>query len=258
MRMRARVLVVVLSVVAAGCDWWQWGGNAEHRGANAAAGLSSASAPSWVASKVVDLQPTGPVVTANGLAFVQATDRLVAFDPATNGIVWDAALPAGSTVGSAPAINAAGANSTLFVVVRTAARPVLLGYDVDGVRGCNTIIHRCSPIFTANLGNAPGEPTPALVDGGRVLRTRREHALRVRRARTDELHQQLEQTRPARRCGRPRPAPPRTASARPPPTASSTTRRSRAATRCCARTTRRTARSSGQVRCPRRPPRRRA
>ncbi len=169
MKMRAVILVVVLAVVAAGCDWWQWGGNAEHRGGNAAGGLTTATAPSWVASKVVDLQPTGPVVTANGLAFVQATDRIVAFDPATNGVVWNAALPAGSTVGSTPAINGAGANSTLFVVVSTAARPVLLGYDVDGLRGCNTMIRQCSPIFTANLGNAPGASTPVLVNGGRVF-----------------------------------------------------------------------------------------
>jgi hypothetical protein len=167
--MRAVVLVVVLAVVAGGCDWWQWGGNAEHRASNVAVGLTKTTATSWVASKVVDLQPTGPVVTANGLAFVQATDRIVAFDPETNGVVWDAALPPGSTVGSAPAINAAGASSTLFVVLSTAARPVLLGYDVDGVRGCNTIIHRCSPIFTANLGDAPGEATPPLVDGSRVF-----------------------------------------------------------------------------------------
>jgi hypothetical protein len=167
--MRAVVLVVVLAVVAAGCDWWQWGGNSQHQGSNVALGLTTDSAPSWVAAKVVDLQPTGPVVTANGLAFVQATDRIVAFDPATNGIAWDVDLPEGSTVGSAPAINAAGANSTLFVVVSTAARPVLLGYDVDGVRGCNLINHRCSPIFTANLGNTPGQAAPVLVDGGRVF-----------------------------------------------------------------------------------------
>jgi hypothetical protein len=168
-RMRALALVVVLVVIAGGCDWWQWGGNAEHRASNIAVGLTKTAAPAWVASKVVDLQPTGPVVTANGLAFVTATDRIVAFDPSTSGIAWDAVLPAGSTVGSAPAISGAGANSTLFVVVSTAARPVLFGYDVDGVRGCNAIIHRCSPIFTANLGDAPGEPAPALVDGSRVF-----------------------------------------------------------------------------------------
>jgi hypothetical protein len=167
--MRATVLVVVLTVVAAGCDWWQWGGNNEHRGGNVAVTLTKDSAPSWLAAKVVDLQPTGPVVTANGLAFVQATDRIVAFDPATNGISWDAALPAGSTVGSAPAINGAGAGSTLFVVVATATRPLLLGYDVDGVRGCNLIMHRCSPVFTAALGSTPGEAAPPLVVGGRVF-----------------------------------------------------------------------------------------
>ncbi len=93
----------------------------------------------------------------------------MAFDLATYAVVWDGALPAGSTAGGSPAINAAGAQSTVFVIVAGAANPVLLGFDVDGVRNCNPNMHSCAPVFTAALGNAVGPATPVVIDGGRVF-----------------------------------------------------------------------------------------
>lgn len=166
---RAVVLVIAFVLIAGGCDWWQWGGNAERRASSVAVGLTKTSVTSWLASKIIDLATSGPVVTGNGLAFVQQDGRLVAFDPATYAIVWDAVLPAGSTAGGAPAVNGAGANSTTFVVVSEATNPVLLGFDVNGVRGCSAITRSCSPIFTAALGTAPGAAAPILVDRNRVF-----------------------------------------------------------------------------------------
>ena len=136
---------------------------------NVAQGLTTTSATSWVASPVVDLPASSPVVTTNGLGFVEQDGRLVAFDQLTYTIVWDAVLPAGSTAGGTPAINAAGAASTIFVIVAGASNPVLLGFDVNGVRNCNPIVNSCAPVYTAQLGSAPGPATPVVIDGGRVF-----------------------------------------------------------------------------------------
>ena len=78
--------------------------------------------------------------------------------------MWDAALPAGSTAGGAPAIDAAGANSTIFVIVAGASNPVLLGFDVNGVRNCNPILNSCAPVFSAALGTTVGPATPVVID----------------------------------------------------------------------------------------------
>lgn len=168
-RSRTFVLVIVLAIACAGCDWWQWGGNPEHRASNVVQGLTKTSATSWVASRVVDLPTSSPVVTAAGLGFVEQDGRLVAFDLVTYAIVWDAVLPDGSTADGTPAINAAGAATTIFVPVAGTSNPVLLGFDVDGVRNCNPILRSCAPVFTAALGSTVGPVSPVVIDGGRVF-----------------------------------------------------------------------------------------
>jgi PQQ-like domain len=106
-------------------------------------------------------------VSTLGLVFAQRDGLLTEFDAATNGIVWTAELPAGSTVGGTPAVDTT--TRTVFVVVSRAGSPILLGFDVDGFRNCNNIDNTCLPLFSAQVGTTNAPATPPLVDGGRVF-----------------------------------------------------------------------------------------
>ncbi len=169
MRTRAAGGLVALVLATSGCAWPQWGGNTEHRALAFAPVLTPATVTALVADPVADLATSAPVVSANGLGFATSDGRLLAFDLDTRGAVWSAALPAGSTAGTAPAVATTGARSTVFLTVATATDTYLLGYDVDGVRNCNPVMFTCSPVFTATLDTAPGPTTPVLVHAGKVF-----------------------------------------------------------------------------------------
>ena len=106
-------------------------------------------------------------MTAHGLVYVERDGRLTALDAKSYGVVWSAVLPSGATAGGTPAIH--GPSGTIFVVVAGASNPVLLGFDLDGVRHCNAAMDTCAPIFRANLGNSSGPATPPVVDGNKIL-----------------------------------------------------------------------------------------
>ncbi len=166
-RLRIAALVVASVLVVGGCDWMQWGGGPGHAGWVYEPDFTNASVPALVPSTVSQFPITGQVVTARGLVFAQRDNALIAFDVQTYGTVWTGALPAGTTAGGVPAVDTA--SNTVFAVVATASNPVLVGFDIDGVRNCNTLLNICAPVFRAQLGTASGPASPPVVDGGRVF-----------------------------------------------------------------------------------------
>ncbi len=161
-------LALACVLVCAGCDWAQWAANAARSGTNLEPDVTAAKVPQFVASTVSTNPLTGQATAvAGGLVFGQRDGLLTAYDAKTYGVVWTAALPAGSTAGSVPAVDAG--TKTVFVVVSTASSPVLLGFDIEGFRNCNTIDNTCRALFAAQLGTGAAPAAPPLVDGGRVF-----------------------------------------------------------------------------------------
>jgi hypothetical protein len=165
-RMRLVALIGAVVLVSSGCDWLQWGGGATHRGTIYEPVLNKTNVAGLVPSTMATIPTTSPAVTSNGLVFVESAGLLTAFDAKTSAVVWSASLPAGSTEGGTPAIHQA--SNTIFVVV-AGASPVLVGFDVSGVRNCNPLLDTCRPVFSAQLGNAFGPSSPPVVDGAKVF-----------------------------------------------------------------------------------------
>jgi hypothetical protein len=155
-----------LAVILAGCDWAQWGSVPGHGFGNFEPAITTSSVPALVPSTVSDFPVTGQAVVTGGLVLAARDGAVAAFDAQTYGTVWTGSLPAGSTAGGVPAVDVA--SKTVFVVVVTASNPVLLGFDLDGVRNCNELL-TCLPIFRADLGATIGAATPPLLDGGKVF-----------------------------------------------------------------------------------------
>jgi hypothetical protein len=163
------VLIAVLAcaLLGAGCDWAQWGGNAARSSFNLEPELSGNNAASHVVS-TAGPAIEGQAVLADGLLFAQTSTALLAIDPHTYGRVWTGTLPAGaSEPATGPAVDVA--SRTVFAVVATAQHPVLVGFDLDGVRNCNLLLYTCAPIFRADLGTSAGPATPPAIDGGKVF-----------------------------------------------------------------------------------------
>jgi hypothetical protein len=168
MRPRLAIVSLVIALIGGGCDWAQWGGGSSRAGTNAFEnGLTKDTVGTLAATTVSDAAPTGQVVATRHRLFVPRDGTLTAYDTHHLGVQWVGALPEGSTVGSAPAV--AGESRTVFLVVAGPSNPVLVGFDMDGVRNCNLVLNWCSPIFRADLGTTPGPPTPPAVAGGRVF-----------------------------------------------------------------------------------------
>ena len=92
-------------LVSSGCDWLQWGGGPTHRGTIYEPVISKSNVATMVPSTMASIVSTSPAVTSVGLVFVEADGVLSALDAKSSAVVWSAALPAGSTVGGAPAIH---------------------------------------------------------------------------------------------------------------------------------------------------------
>ena len=159
-------LIGAVALLGSGCDWLQWGNGATHKGTIFESAITKDNVAGLVPSTMASMATSSPAVTANHLVFIVAGATLSALDPKTSAVVWSGALPAGSTVGGAPAIHTP--SHTIFVVV-AASNPVLLGFDVDGVRNCNPLLNTCRPMFVAQLGNVFGPATPPVVDGDKVI-----------------------------------------------------------------------------------------
>jgi hypothetical protein len=165
---RRLATVVLIVVVCSGCDVWsQWGSQAARTGRNVDLSFSASTASASVASVLAPIAPTGQLAVVDGFAFVTRDGSLTALDVRTGAIVWTAELPAGSTVGGAPAVDLG--SKTVFVDVATSSNPVLLGFDVSGFRNCNTFLNTCAAVFRADLGSAGAPATPAAVVDGKVF-----------------------------------------------------------------------------------------
>jgi hypothetical protein len=167
MRRRICIAVVGVALLGGGCDWLQFGGGPGHTGTSPETSISSANVSALVSSTVTQPTATGEVAVMGGLAFAQRDGTLTALDTQTYGVAWVGSLPPGSTTGSAPAVDT-GSN-TVFTVVAGASNPVLVGFDVNGVRNCNTLSYSCLPLFVAQLGTASAAATPPVVEGGKVF-----------------------------------------------------------------------------------------
>jgi outer membrane protein assembly factor BamB len=166
-RLRTGVIAACCVLIAAGCDWTQWGGGPGHSGSAFEPSFTNTTVPALVALPMASLPITGQASVRNGIVFATTNGSLVAFDAKSHGVVWTASLPAGSTAGSVPAVDSD--SNTVFVVVSQAPNPVLLGFDVDGIRNCDTLHTACSPVLSAQLGSTNGPATPPVVDGGKVF-----------------------------------------------------------------------------------------
>lgn len=162
---RSAALLGALALVAAGCNWTQWGGDLGRSGATSDADVSAPNLAAFVAKTALPSAPTGQVAVAGRVAFVVRDGSVTALDQRTDALAWTGTLPAGTTVGTAPAVDLDA--KTVFVVVGGAA-PALVGFDVDGARNCNIVLYRCSPTFFAPLGAAT-VATPPLATAGKVL-----------------------------------------------------------------------------------------
>jgi hypothetical protein len=174
-------------LVCAGCDWRQWGGGATHVGTNAFEDtLTTGTVSELVPSTVSTSAPTGQVVISDGLVIVQRDGAVTALDEHDHGVVWVGTLPAGSTTGSVPAIDAGA--KTVFVVVSTASNLVLLGFDIEGVRNCNPLLRTCLPVFRAELGGRAGARSTTRDRGWPCPCERCDDAAQLRCQRANELH----------------------------------------------------------------------
>src|SRR5690349_17467061 len=118
-RLRFGLVVLAVVLACAGCDWLSFGGGPGHTGVNAFEnGVTTSSVPSFVASTLTGAPTTGEVAIVGRLVLVQRDGALTAYDSLTSGVVWVGALPPGSTLGSAPAVDPA--SNTVFVVVSQA------------------------------------------------------------------------------------------------------------------------------------------
>jgi outer membrane protein assembly factor BamB len=166
MRTRACAGLLVLALIAVGCDWTQWGADSTRSGAMPEPSLTRDSLAALSKTTVAQLPASTQAVTAGGIVFIAEDGQINAFDAATHAVVWRAALPSGSTAGGALAVDVDSA--TVFVLV-AGSGPILLGFDVYGIEHCDTQLNWCTPKFFAQVGTVPGFATPLLVAEGKVF-----------------------------------------------------------------------------------------
>ncbi len=161
-----RTLMLVATIVLAGCSWPQFGHDAAHSGTNPSEstltiGNVGALTQVWSATN-------GPItstpVTADGLVYIGAANSIFAYD--TTGTVGCSGIPkvcipkwrsgnlGGAIVGSPAVVNG--------VVYATGVGEKLFAFDAKG-GNCNTRVPPgCAPIWTALLGGeAFSAPTVA-------------------------------------------------------------------------------------------------
>src|SRR6478609_6830602 len=163
--------VVVVVLVAAGCDWTQLGGSAARTGfqpieTSLNTGNVGELAFQWVGPQLPAAQATSsssPAVV-NGVVYVGAGDgRVYAYDavgqgcsgyPTTCQPRWTGVT--GGRIGGSPAVVGG-------VVYVGADDHKLYAFDAAGTTGCSGAPKTCSPLWTATAGGAVA--TPAVADG---------------------------------------------------------------------------------------------
>src|SRR5882724_6644707 len=169
LRRNAALIALAMSValLCSGCDWLGWASNAAHTGTTLDSSLDASASAALVATPAFASSPTAQIVTGHGMLFVTRNGTLTALDEHRDGLVWAGRLPAGATAGTVPMVDTA--SNTVFLVVSTATQPVLVGFDLDGVRNCNPNLYWCEPVFRAPLGSTAAPATPPVVADARVF-----------------------------------------------------------------------------------------
>ena len=158
------VVVLAVTLVAAGCDWQQFGNDGGNTHASADPGIGAANvgtlAATWTGT--VGAPVNGGIAVAGGVAYVGANDgKLYAFDTGASGC---AGTPKSSaplwtgTVGSL--VNGSPAVADGLVYAKSSAG-TLAAFDAAGVTGCSGTPKVCTPRWTAALGSQASSPTVA-------------------------------------------------------------------------------------------------
>jgi outer membrane protein assembly factor BamB len=166
-------LLVVLVLVAAGCDWTMFGYGPAHTRSNPTektigVGNAGLLTTAWTGTTFGEVE-SSPAV-ANGVVYVGANDgSLYAFDaagsrgcsgtPATCAPLWTAATGGFvySSVFSSPAV----ANGVVYVGSNDNK---LYAFDAAGSRGCSGTPKTCAPLWTGTTGGTV-ESSPAVANG---------------------------------------------------------------------------------------------
>ena len=161
------VVVALLAVGAAGCDWVQFGFDpAGSRFNNTESVISTANVSTLVQRFSA---PTGAAIffsspaISNGVAYIGSEDhKFYAFNASSGTLLWTA--HATNVVDSSPAV----AKGVVYV---SDGNGTLYAFDAAGNRNCSGTPKTCSPLWTSSLGG--GSPSVSdgvvYVTGGGVL-----------------------------------------------------------------------------------------
>ena len=167
------VLVGLLALVTAGCDWPMYGFGPSHQGYNpkenkiGVANVASLTTQ-WTYPVTAGASP-GPVAVSRGVAYVDDGNKLFAFeangsgcsgDPKTCTPLWTATT--GATEPSAPAV----ANGVVYVA---SDNGTLLAFDAKGTTNCSGTPTTCSPLWTASINTTFTLLTIPVVGNGKVF-----------------------------------------------------------------------------------------
>ena len=152
-RLSLSVVVAVLAVGAAGCDWVQFGfESGGSRFNNTESVISTANVSTLVQRFSA---PTGAAIffsspaIANGVAYIGSEDhRFYAFNASSGTLLWTANTT--NIVDSSPAV----ANGVVYV---SDGNGTLYAFDAAGNTNCSGTPKTCSPLWTNGLGG--GSPT---------------------------------------------------------------------------------------------------
>jgi eukaryotic-like serine/threonine-protein kinase len=160
-RLSLTVVVAVLAVAFAGCDWVQFGLDPGGSRNNSSERVISTANVSTLVQRFS--APTGGAIDfsspaiANGIAYIGSGDELDAFNATSGALDWTATTT--NIVASSPAV----ANGVVYV---TDGNGILYAFDAAGKTNCSGTPTTCSPLWTSTIGE--GSPN---VSGGNVYVT---------------------------------------------------------------------------------------
>ena len=185
--------------VGSGCDWLQWGSGAAPPSARSTkSAITPANISGFVSSTMLQLpglEPGGDGTRAR-LRGARRQAHRARRQELRRGVVHDPAVRRHR--GRRATIH--GPSGTIFVVVAGASNPVLLGFDLDGVRHCNAAMDTCAPSSVRISETAAGRRPRRSSTGTRSWRTEPARSTpSTQRARPAACHRSG--PRSAHRCG---------------------------------------------------------
>ena len=160
------VVVVVVALAAAGCDWIQFGFDAGSTHHTADSGLSTANVPTLVSAFTAATGGavySSPAVAAD-VAYLTSDDgRLYAFSasgtagctgtPVTCAPLWTASIEPAGSIGSTVGVSSSPAVVGGVVYVGSTDGK-LYAFDATGTTNCTGTPTTCTPLWTATTGGA--------------------------------------------------------------------------------------------------------